>query len=141
MNRIIISGNVVKDPEVRVTQSGKSQTRFAVAVRRPYRNTKTGENETDFFNCTDWGGNATYIGKYIRKGNKVIVEGSLHITQYTDRNGEKRTSVDITVASIENLTWQGATRAQTDRIIDQQAPYMTGFKDIAEDLTEQDLPF
>lgn len=142
MNRIIISGNVVKEPEIRVTQSGKSQVKLTVAVRRSYKNRQTGEYETDFFVCTDWGNSSNYIGKYIHKGSRVIVEGQMSNNSYIDKNGDKRYFSEIIISNIENLTWTDATKAKMARNAEQNEPYMTGFREISQDdLTEQDLPF
>lgn len=142
MNRVMLSGTVVKEPEARTTQAGKLMYRFSIAVRRPYKNRQTGEYDSDFFNCMDWGSNADYIGKYVRKGNKVIVDGQIQSGSYTNKDGEKRYYTEIALSSIENLTWEKNTQLKTDRAMEQTAPYMTGFKEIPEDdLTDQDLPF
>ena len=102
MNRIFLIGNLTRDPELSETQSGISVCRFSIAVNR--RRTAEGEQQTDFFNVTAWRGLAETVARYCKKGNKVAVSGAIQIRQYEDRDGQKRTSVDVIADEVEFLT-------------------------------------
>lgn len=97
MNRIFISGNLTKDPEITMTHSGKSVARTGIAVKRIYSK----ENEVDFFNLTAWGKTAEFMNKYLNKGSRVLVEGRLQTSSYTAKDGTKRTGYDIVIENIE----------------------------------------
>ena len=89
MNKVILVGNLTRDPELTETPSGVAVCRFAIAVSRDYANAD-GTRETDFFNITVWRGRAENCGKYLKKGNKVAVIGSLQNRSYEDKDGIKR---------------------------------------------------
>ena len=103
MNKVILSGNLTKDPEYQKTNSGISVARFSIAVSRQYQD-GNGERQTDFFNCTAWRGLAETIAKYCKKGSKVAVFGSIQLRNYEDNQGIKRQAVDIIVQDCEFLT-------------------------------------
>lgn len=82
MNKAFLSGHLTRDPETRVTQDGQTTiTRFSIAVDR-------NREEADFLNVTTFGKTAEFAEKYLRKGQKVIVEGRIRAEQYTDRDGQ-----------------------------------------------------
>lgn len=103
MNKVILIGNLVRDPEMGESSSGKTYCRFSVAVRRDYPDAN-GEYQADFFNCTAWRGLAENIAKYLRKGNKIAVEGSIQINKREGRDGTERTYVEISVNSADFMT-------------------------------------
>ncbi len=105
MNKVILIGNLTRDPELTTTSSGVQMCRFGIAVNRNYSNAD-GVRETDFFNVTAWRALAERCGKYLHKGNKVGIVGNIQIRSY-ESNGEKRTSVDVIVEDIEFLTPRG----------------------------------
>lgn len=88
MNRVELIGNLTKDPELRTTNNGNSVCSFTVAVQRN-RTGQNGERQTDFINCVAWRKSAENIAKYLTKGKKVGVTGSLQTRTYEDRNGNK----------------------------------------------------
>lgn len=102
MNKVILIGNLTKDPELKETQSGISVCKFSISVNRKYQNAD-GEKETDFFNITAWRGTAETIARYCKKGNKVLVEGSIQLRKYEDDEGNSRTAIDITASEVEFL--------------------------------------
>lgn len=102
MNKIFLIGNLTRDPELSETNSGTAVCRFSVAVNR--RRTGDGEQQTDFFNVTAWRGLAESVARYCKKGNKVAVSGAIQIRQYEDRDGLKRTGVDVIADEVEFLT-------------------------------------
>ena len=103
MNKVILVGNLTRDPELTETPSGIAVCRFAIAVSRDYANSE-GERETDFFNITVWRGRAENCGKYLKKGNKVAIVGSLQNRSYEDKDGIKRYVTDVIANEVEFLT-------------------------------------
>ena len=113
MNKVILVGNLTRDPELSETPSGVAVCRFAIAVTRDYANSD-GNRETDFFNITVWRGRAENCGKYLKKGNKVAVVGSLQNRSYEDKDGNKRTVTDIVASEVEFLSVRNQNDAPSD---------------------------
>ena len=107
MNKVILVGNLTRDPELTETTSGVAVCRFSIAVTRDYANSD-GNRETDFFNITVWRGRAENCGKYLKKGNKVAVVGSLQNRSYEDKDGIKRNITDVIANEVEFLTPKNA---------------------------------
>ncbi len=103
MNKVILIGNLTRDPELTETPSGVKVCRFSLAVTRNYTGSD-GERKTDFFNCVAWRGLGETVAKYSHKGNKISVSGSIELRNYEDNEGVKRTAVDIVAQDIEFLT-------------------------------------
>lgn len=135
MNKVILVGNLTRDPELSETPSGVAVCRFAIAVTRDYANSD-GNRETDFFNITVWRGRAENCGKYLKKGNKVAVVGSLQNRSYEDKDGIKRNVTDVIANEVEFLTPRNAqadgdvsvvtekrTAPQLEPIDDNQLPF------------------
>ena len=102
MNKVILSGNLTRDPEVRYTQSGTAYAKMGIAVNRPYTSKNTeGQPTVDFFNMTSWGKTAEFCGRYLKKGSRVLVEGRIQNDNYEDKNGVKHYGVSIMVDNIE----------------------------------------
>ena len=109
MNSLTIIGNLCKDPELRTTQSGIPVCTFTVAVNR--RMGKDAE-QADFFKVTAWRALGETAAKYLSKGRKVAVVGTVGVSAYTAQNGECRASLEVTASQIEFLG--GHTQQQTD---------------------------
>ena len=135
MNKVILVGNLTRDPELTETPTGVAVCRFSIAVSRDYAN-REGNRETDFFNITVWRGRAEVCGKYLKKGNKVAVVGSLQTRSYEDKDGIKRNVTDIVASEVEFLTPKGNAidseeevvstrreRPQLEAIDDNQLPF------------------
>lgn len=105
MNKVVLIGNLVRDPEVRATQSGISVCNFTVAVNRRFKK-ENGEQETDFLNVIAWRQLADLCGKYLAKGRKVAVTGSIQTRTYEAKDGSKRTAWDIVADEVEFLSPQ-----------------------------------
>lgn len=103
MNKIILIGNLTRDPESSSTQSGVNFTRFTIAVNRPFTNTN-GERVADYFDVICWRQLAERCAKYLFKGNKVGINGSVQRRQYEDRDGIKRTAFDVVADEVEFLS-------------------------------------
>lgn len=136
MNKVILIGNLTKDPELKKTQSGISVCKFSIAVNRKFQNAD-GERETDFFNITAWKGTAETIAKYCKKGNKLLVEGSIQLRKYEDEEGVSRTSIDITANEVEFLT----SKSRQDD--DEELPVRSKIKGKPDlkAIDDDDLPF
>lgn len=106
MNKVFLIGNITRDPELAETASGVKVCRFSLAVNRNYAG-PDGERKTDFFNVTAWRGLGENVAKFVKKGNKLAIVGSLEVRNYEDREGIKRTSVDVTAQDVEFLTAKG----------------------------------
>ncbi|MEO8956579.1 MAG: single-stranded DNA-binding protein [Ktedonobacteraceae bacterium] len=105
LNKIMLIGNLGRDPEMNYTPSGVAVTKFSLAVSRTYK-TSGGEkrDETEWFNVVAWNKLAETCNSYLRKGNKVYIEGRLTQRKYTDKNGVERTAVDVVANEMEMLT-------------------------------------
>jgi single-strand DNA-binding protein len=94
MNKVILIGRLVADPELRSTQSGKSVASYRLAVDR--QNKQDGQPDADFLNCVAWGKNAEFASKHLTKGTKIAVEGRIQTGSY-EKNGVKHFTTDIIV--------------------------------------------
>lgn len=100
MNHVVLIGRTTKDIEVMKTNSGKSVSSFTLAVDRYNGN---GENLTDFINCVAWNKTAETLSRYVHKGHKVGIEGSLQVRSYEDKQGQNRYVTEVVVNRIEFL--------------------------------------
>lgn len=104
LNRVILVGRLVADPEHRMTQTGKGVANLRVAVDRKGR-----EKETDFFDVTAWGQSADFASTYLSKGRLVAIEGRLQVRQYTDKDNQQRKVWEVVADTIQPLD-SGKTR-------------------------------
>lgn len=106
LNKIMLIGNLGKDPELQVTSDGIPLTRFSLAVSRSYKKSSSGEKveETEWFNIVAWRQLAEICERYLHKGSKVYIEGRLTQRKYTDREGVQRTAVDVIATAMEMLS-------------------------------------
>ena len=102
MNKVILIGNLANDPEARTTQSGISQSTFRVAVQRRFANAQ-GVREADFFTIIAWRQTADFCNRYLTKGRKVAVEGSIQTRSYDAQDGSKRYVTEIIAENVEAL--------------------------------------
>ena len=135
INRVNISGNLTRDPELRATASGTQVLSFGVAVNDRRRNPHTGEWEDypNFVDCTMFGTRAEAVSRYLSKGSKVAIEGKLRYSSW-ERDGQRRSKLEIIVDEIEFLS----------RSADGQAPTATGNGAKGQHETElydEDIPF
>ncbi|MCE2499475.1 MAG: single-stranded DNA-binding protein [Dehalococcoidia bacterium] len=108
MNKIIIIGNLGRDPEMRYSPSGQPMTSFSIASNRRYT-TAAGEQreETEWFNCTAFGRLADVCNQYLTRGQQVYVEGRLRSRQYDRRDGSPGFSLDVNVTEMQMLGRRG----------------------------------
>lgn len=100
-NRVLLIGRLGAQPETKQLPNGTAMARFSIATTETYKNDK-GErvNDTQWHNLVAWGNVANIAGKFLTKGKEVAIEGKLMTRQYTDKEGNKRTSTDIIVGDI-----------------------------------------
>lgn len=99
LNHITVMGRFTKDPEFRRTQSGTGCTSFTIACERDFAD-KSGEKETDFFDCIAWHRTAEFVHNYFNKGKMAVVSGRLQNRSWTDKDGNKRKTSEIMVDAI-----------------------------------------
>ena len=110
MNKVILIGNLTKDPEITTSTNGVSVCRFSIAVSRRFANAD-GNRDTDFLNIVVWRGLADNCHKFLKKGSKVGVVGSLQTRSYDATDGSKRYVTEIVADEVEFLSTKGADGA------------------------------
>ena len=112
INRVNISGNLTRDPELRATQGGMQVLGFGVAVNDRRRNQQTGEWEDypNFVDCTMFGNRAESMGRILHKGMKVAIEGKLRYSSW-DKDGQRRSKLEVIVDEIELMSQKQAPAA------------------------------
>ena len=111
MNKVYLIGNLTRDPEMRSTNTGIPVCNFSIAVNRRFKNAQTGQQETDFFNIVAWRQLAELCSRYLVKGRKVAVFGSIQTRSYEAQDGTKRTAFDIVADEVEFLSSANAGSA------------------------------
>ena len=108
INKVVISGNLTRDPELRQTANGFPVLGFGVAVNDRSKNQQTGEWEDypNFIDCTMFGARAESVSRFLSKGSKVAIEGKLRWSQW-ERDGQKRSKIEVVVDEIEFMTARG----------------------------------
>ena len=137
MNKIIISGRLTKDPELRKTTSNKSVANFTVAVNR-----RSKDDPSDFITCIAWEKRAEFVEKFLGKGNRVFVSGRMESRSYDKSDGNKVQIWELIVEDIEPIDWKDKVE-QTP-----QKQYATDYsKDVDDsfkkslDIDDDQLPF
>ena len=137
LNKVMIIGNLGRDPELRFTPNGKAVASFTVAVSRIGRDAQ-GERteETEWFRVVAWERLAETCNEFLKKGMKVYVEGRLQTRKFTDREGQERTSVEIVANEMVMLDSRGAPMPAGG-----EAPQPVAAGPSGNDLDVDDLPF
>lgn len=99
MNKVLLTGNVVRDPEHRATKDGTSVCNFTIAINRKYKDS-TGTYPSDYINCVAWKNTADFISKYFQKGSPIEVEGNLQTRNFEDSKGIKRYVTEVYVEQV-----------------------------------------
>ena len=109
LNKIMLIGNLGRDPELSYTPSGKAIAKFSLAVSRRRRDPESGEQreDTTWFNIVAWERLAETCNNYLHKGSKVYIEGRMTSRKYTDKDGVERTAWEVTATDMEMLTPKG----------------------------------
>ena len=99
LNHIVLMGRLVKDPELRHTGSGIAVASFRIAVDRDFKS-QNGEKETDFIDIVAWRNTAEFVSRYFAKGRQAVVSGRLQMRNWTDKDGNKRTSAEVVADNV-----------------------------------------
>ena len=137
INKVIITGNLTRDMEVRTTQSGSVLGLFGIACNEGYKNPSTGnfEDRPNFFNCVMFGKMAEKTAQYLTKGTKVAIDGHLHYSSW-EKDGEKRSNVDIIVEKFEFI---GSKKKNDDQ--EKQNQQVAEMNVTYNDLAPKNIPF
>jgi single-strand DNA-binding protein len=135
INKVLISGNLTRDPELRATASGMPVLGLGVAVNDRRKNQSTGEWEDypNFIDCTLFGARAESVARFLNKGSKVAIEGKLRWSQW-ERDGQKRSKIEVIIDEIEFLSARDSSAGSVPREVDiPPAPEITVY--------DEDIPF
>jgi len=141
LNKVMLIGNLGKDPELRHTASGMAVATFSIATSERFKNKQTNEWEkkTEWHNVVLWDKQATLAGQYLTKGSTIYVEGKLQTRKWQDKSGNDRYTTEIVGSSLEFLTTkgEGAKSAGSDSSFERSGT--TGYDEPP--LQEDDIPF
>lgn len=126
LNKVIIMGRLVKDPELRRTQSGTAVTSFRIAVDRDFKS-QDGSKQADFFDVVAWRNTAEFVSKYFTKGRMAVVSGRLQIRNWQDKEGNKRRSAEVVA---DNVYFGDSKRDSADGGFNQSQGYAQSFNQI-----------
>lgn len=110
LNKVVLMGRLTKDPELRRTGSGTAVTSFSLACDRDFKS-QSGDKETDFIEVVAWKNTAEFVSKYFSKGRMAVVDGRLHIRDWTDKAGNKRTTAEVVA---ENIYFADSKRSESN---------------------------
>lgn len=138
VNKVILVGNLGKDPEVRHLESGAVVANFPLATSETYKDRKTGERitQTEWHNVVIWRGLAEVAEKYLKKGSSVYVEGKLRTRSWDDKEGNKRYTTEIVADNMTMLGGRGSDGADSEN----SNPSSAGSSSFDDD-SSGDLPF
>lgn len=134
INRVVLVGRMVRDPELKRTNSGASVTSFTIAVDNLTK--AGGERSASFIPCTSWNKTAENVSKYCSKGSLVGVDGRLNQRSYEDKNGQKRSVVEVVAESVQFLERKGAGEETEGQPEEKSTVAHEGI-----DSSDDDLPF
>lgn len=134
MNKVILMGRLVRDPEIKYSQGGEplAVARYTLAVNRRFK--RQGEQDADFINCVAFGKTGEFAEKYFRKGQMVSVVGRLQVRSWEDSDGKKRWATDVVIEDQYFAESKGASGEKKEAAQD-------GFYPIEESVEDSDLPF
>ena len=149
INRVVLVGRLVRDPELRKTVSGISTANFTIAVDNPFNKGPNGEKTASFIPCVAWNQQAENLMKYIRKGSLVGVEGRLNQRTYDSRDGRKVQVIEVSCDNVQYLESKGnsnATKEETNKTLGFEPDYVPNNveeeKSVSSiDVEDDDLPF
>ena len=137
LNKVFIMGRMVRDPELRHTQTGTAVSSFTLAVERDFKDKQTGEKATDFIDVVAWRGTAEFVSRFFAKGRMAVVVGSLQIRVWEDKEGNKRRTAEVIA---ESVYFGDSKRDPLDKLADDAAPVAPA-GEFAELDDDGELPF
>jgi single-strand DNA-binding protein len=121
MNKVLLTGRITRDPEVRYLSNGTPTVSFSIAVDRTTRD-QNGQRQADFINCVAWNQQADFISRYIKKGNMLGVVGRISTRSYQGQDGQTHYVTEVTVEQVEGLSSRTDSQAQPESYQQNQAP-------------------
>ena len=145
INKVLIAGNLTRDPELRETASGFQILNFGVAVNDRRKNQQTGqwEDYANFVDCTMFGNRAASVSRFLSKGSKVAIEGKLRWSQWQAQDGSKRSKLEVVVDELEFMSRDGGQAAPRMQAAPAQsyAPASAAAPAIDTSVYDDDIPF
>ena len=136
INRVVLTGHLTKDPELKITQSGLSVVQFVIGVQRQFAG-KDGVREADFISCVAWRKTAENIAKYFKKGQLIGVDGRIQTRSYDNRDGQR---VYVTEVVVENFSFLGGSDKDSQGSHNNQSNQPFDSNEQI-DVTDDNLPF
>ena len=130
LNRIVLQGRLVKDPELRHTGSGTAVASFSLAVERDFKDKASGQRVTDFIDVVAWRNTGEFVSNYFTKGRQAVVEGRLQMRDWTDRDGNKRRTAEVVA---DNVYFADSNKREESHAAEPK------FEELADD--DGELPF
>lgn len=143
LNKVILMGNLGKDPETRTLESGTVMCRFSIATTETYKNRQSGEktSHTEWHNVVLWRGLAEVADKYLHKGDKVLIEGRIRTRSWEDKeSGQMRYSTEILADQMQMMGSNKKAEKTEDANLTQE-PNTESFVEESPTTTEENLPF
>ncbi len=140
INKVILIGNLGKDPEVRHLENGACVANFSIATSENYKDRKTGEkvSQTEWHNIVVWRGLAEVTEKYLKKGDKVYIEGKLKTRSWKDQDGNNRYTTEIIADNLTMLGKSPENKLSTNNLVKEKT---SETDDFSEPDSGDDLPF
>ena len=144
VNKVILIGNLGKDPEIRHLENGATVANFSIATSENYKDRKTGEkvSQTEWHNIVAWRGLAEIAEKFIKKGDKIYIEGKLKTRTWQDKEGNNRYSTEVITDNLTMLGSTGEPKASSEPIKSEESePKPVAEKEFSSPEENDDLPF
>ena len=141
MNKVILIGRFVRDPEIRYTTNDRCCANFSIAVDRKYK--QEGQQDADFPRVIAWGKTAEFIEKYFRQGMKIVIEGRIQTGKYTNKEGQTVYTTDVVAESVEFAESKSAASNGNNSKPAESKPKIDedGWMSIPDDVNDEGLPF
>ena len=141
MNKVILIGRFVRDPEIRYTTNDRCCANFSIAVDRKYK--QEGQQDADFPRVIAWGKTAEFIEKYFRQGMKIVIEGRIQTGKYTNKEGQTVYTTDVVAESVEFAESKSASSNSNSSKPAESKPKIDedGWMSIPDDVDDEGLPF
>lgn len=141
MNKVILIGRFVRDPEIRYTTNDRCCANFSIAVDRKYK--QEGQQDADFPRVIAWGKTAEFIEKYFRQGMKIVIEGRIQTGKYTNKEGQTVYTTDVVAESVEFAESKSASSNSNSSKPAESKPKIDedGWMNIPDDVDDEGLPF
>jgi len=141
VNKVILIGRFVRDPEIRYTSNDKCCASFSIAVDRKYK--QEGQQDADFPRVIAWGKTAEFIEKYFRQGMKIVIEGRIQTGKYTNKEGQTVYTTDVVAESVEFAESKSASSNSNSSKPAESKPKIDedGWMSIPDNVDDEGLPF